>query len=594
MCAQSTRFLDPEAKISHSDPMPIQNSDLADLFSEMADLQEIRGDNPFRVRAYRNAARLCADHGEPLRDAVAREDDLTTIAGIGKELAEKIREVVTTGKLGALDRIRAEFPPDVTKMLNIQGLGPKRVKVLLDELKVTTLAELEQAARDGKVRSLSGFGAKTEATILASIERQDATEQRFLRPRVRETAEALMTYLEASKTLTRIIPAGSFRRGRETIGDLDLLGLADDPSAAMKAFVSYDDVEQVLAQGSTKSSVVLRGGLQVDLRIVPAESYGAALHYFTGSQAHNIAARRRAQQKGLKLNEYGVFRGEESVAGATEEDVFKVLDLPWIPPELREDRGEIEAAEENRLPDLVTPEDLRGDLHNHTTWSDGDASIREMADAAKRRGWDYLAITDHSKRLTVANGLDERRLRKQIEEIDDVNASLKDFTLLKGSEVDILEDGSLDLADDVLKLLDVVIVSVHSRFKLSREKQTERILRALDHPCTTFLAHPTGRLLLSREPYEVDVDRVLEKIRERGCFVELNLNPMRLDLNDVYLKMAKDAGVLVVANSDAHSIRDFDHHRDGMLQARRGWLEKKDVVNTRRLADLRRLLPCKH
>ncbi|HMP74429.1 MAG TPA: DNA polymerase/3'-5' exonuclease PolX [Kiritimatiellia bacterium] len=572
--------------------MPIHNNDLADVFSELADLQEIRGDNPFRVRAYRNAARLCGDHGEPLREAVARGDDLTAISGIGKELAEKIREIVTTGKLGALEKIRGEFPPDVTKMLNLQGLGPKRVKTLLEELQINTLADLEQAAKDGRVRKLPGFGAKIEATLLASIERKGGEVQRFLRPRVRETAEALVAYLEASGTLSRITPAGSFRRGRETIGDLDVLAVATGmPTAAMDAFAGFDDVDRVLAKGETKSSVVLRNGLQVDLRIVPEESYGAALHYFTGSQAHNIAMRRRAQQQDLKLNEYGVFRGEETVAGASEEDVFKALGLPWIAPELREDRGELDAAEAGRLPELITAADIRGDLHNHTTWSDGEADLLDMAEAAKGRGWEYLAITDHSKRLTVANGLDEARLRKQIEEIDRINAGLDGFTLLKGSEVDLLEDGSLDLDDEVLGLLDVVILSVHSKFNLSRDKQTERILRALDHPKVTFVAHPTGRLLLTREPYEVDVDRVLEGIKQRGCFVELNLNPLRLDLNDVQLRMAKDAGILVVANSDAHSPRDFDHHYDGILQARRGWLEPKDVLNTRSLSELRRLLP---
>jgi DNA polymerase (family 10) len=374
------------------------------------------------------------------------------------------------------------------------------------------------------------------------------------------------------------------------VGDLDLLALADDAGKAMQRLVEYEDVDAVLAHGETKSSIRLRNGLQVDLRIVPGESFGAALHYFTGSQAHNIVCRKRAQQRALKLNEYGVFKGETSVAGATEDEVYAALDLPWIPPELREDRGEIELAEKGALPALITADDIRGDLHNHSTWSDGAASIREMAEAAKARGWSYLAITDHSKRLTVANGLDEDRLLKQLEELDEVREDLKNFTLFSGCEVDILEDGSLDLPDQILAKLDVVIVSVHSRFNLSRDKQTERVLRALDHPHVSFLAHPSGRLLGSRDPYEIDMDRVLEAIRDRGCFVECNLNPHRLDLHDRHLAHARSLGIPAVLNCDGHSVRDYDHHADGILQARRAGLEKTDVVNAGTAAQVRKKL----
>jgi DNA polymerase (family 10) len=369
------------------------------------------------------------------------------------------------------------------------------------------------------------------------------------------------------------------------VGDLDLLVEADKAGRIMDAFVSYDEVAQVLAHGDTKSSVVLRSGIQCDLRVVPPKSYGAALHYFTGSKAHNIATRSIAQKKKLKLNEYGLFKGAKQVAGRTEQEIYDKLGLPWFPPELREDRGEIEA---KRLPELIELKNLKGDLHNHSTWSDGANTIKEMAEAAKARGFEYMAITDHSKRLTVANGLDENRLRKQIAEISKVD--IKGITVLKGIEVDILEDGSLDLSDDVLGELDLVVASVHSKFNLPRDKQTERILRAMDRPYFTILAHPTGRLILSREAYDVDVERIIAHAKQRGCFLELNANPERLDLNDVYVKLAKDAGVLISIDCDGHSTRDFDNLSHGIAQARRGWLEKGDVLNTRTLKQLRPLL----
>ncbi|MCB1102169.1 MAG: PHP domain-containing protein, partial [Kiritimatiellae bacterium] len=411
-----------------------------------------------------------------------------------------------------------------------------------------------------------------------------------LRSRVAPLANELMEALKKTGHVQQITVAGSFRRGRDTVGDLDLLAVSDHPSAVMQALVDRSEVAQVLLRGETKTSVRLTMGLQVDLRLVPPESFGAALQYFTGSQAHNIATRRRAQLAGLKQNEYGIFRAEEQIAGATEDEVYQALQLPWIPPELREDRGELALAEQGRLPNLISPADIRGDLHNHSTWSDGAATLSEMACAARKRGWEYLAITDHSKRLTVANGLDEHRLRLQLEQMEEVREGLKGFSLLSGSEVDILEDGSLDLPDSILRELDVVILSVHSKFNLSREKQTTRILRALDNPYSRILGHPTGRLLLTRDPYEVDMERVLEGIRARGCFVECNLNPHRLDLDDRYLARAKALGVPVVLNCDGHSVTDFQHHDDGILQARRAGLEAGDVVNTATITELRNRL----
>jgi len=558
----------------------INNQDMGDLFDSLADLLEIKGENPFKIRAYRNAARILRDHSVEMERELADGKDLTEIPGIGKEIAAKIATIVETGSLPALENIKAEFPPSLPDMLKLPGLGPKRLKFLLDQLKIQSLDDLAAAAKAGKIKELPGFGAKLEASLLEAVTKRMDTTVRHLRARVVDKVEAIMEEVRRVPGVKRVEAAGSFRRGRETVGDLDILAEAEDAPAVMKAFTGMKNVARVLAHGETKGSILLNSGIQADLRLVDAASYGAALHYFTGSQAHNIALRRRAQSMDLKQNEYGIFRGEKYIAGETEEDVYKALKLPWIPPELREDAGEIEAAEKGTLPHLIKESDLKGDLHNHTTWSDGNASVEDMARHAAKLGWQYLAITDHSKRLTVANGLDEARLEKQIEEIDRLNDTKLGITLLKGSEVDILEDGSLDLPDSILKKLDVVIVSVHSKFNLDREKQTTRILKALDHPYISFLAHPTGRLLLERDPYPVDLDRVLEHIKARGCFVELNAHPLRLDINDVYCRKARALGIPVVINNDAHSFPDFLHHQHGIMQARRGWLEKKDVLNT--------------
>lgn len=570
--------------------MSIHNADIAKRFAEFADLLEIKGDNPFRIRAYRNAARVVEDLPHELASMVAEEKDLSELPGIGKDLADKIKEIVETGSAHALEKLRKELPPNITDLLNLPGLGPKRVRALYTELNVTNLDELKKAATAGQVRELPGLGEKIEKQILESIDQQADSSRRYLRANVVSYADALVAYLKEMDGLKAVTIAGSFRRGQETIGDLDILVQADDAQAVMDRFVAYDEVSKVLAHGDKKSSVVIKAGVQVDIRVVPAESYGAALHYFTGSKAHNIVMRKRAQQKNWKLNEYGLFDGERQVAGSTEEAIFNALDLPFIPPELRENRGEVEAAEQNTLPKLIDVKDIRGNLHAHSRWSDGRNTIAEMAEAAAADGHDYLAITDHSKRLTVANGLNEDRLIEQIEEIEKLSESLKSITLLKGIEVDILEDGSLDLSDSVLKLLDVVIVSVHSKFNLPSDKQTERIMRAMDHHCTTFVAHPTGRLLLSRPPYAVDMVRLIQHAKQRGCWLELNANPQRLDLNDIFCQRAKEEGVMLVINTDAHHTGDMPHLEAGIAQARRGWLEKKHVANTRALAAFQKLL----
>lgn len=570
--------------------MSVHNTEIAEAFEEIANLLEIRGENPFRVRAYRNAARTISDLGEELSDRVERGEEIVGIPGIGKELALKIGQMVITGRITQLEELRQTMPAGLLDMLRIPGLGPKRVKTLYHDLNIHDVNQLAEAARAGKVRALPGMGEKLETSILKAIETRRVEGKRFLRATAARYAESLLEHLRTVRGVKQISLAGSYRRARETIGDLDILIEAADSTAAMEAFTTYDEIQEILAKGETKSSIVLRAGIQVDLRVVPAESFGAALQYFTGSKEHNIAVRKIAQAKGLKVSEYGVFRGEESIAGRTEKDVYAALDLACPPPEIRENRGEVELAASGKFPKLVEASDIRGDLHNHSTASDGANTIEEMATAAQELGYEYLAICDHSKRLTVASGLDEKRLAKQIKEIDKLNESFKNFRLLKGTECDILEDGSLDLDDTILAELDLVVVSVHSKFNLPRDQQTERVLRALDNKYTSILAHPTGRLILEREPYDIDIARVIEHAKQRGCFLELNANPMRLDLNDVHCQMAKKAGVLISIDVDGHHVRDLSNLTFGIGQARRGWLEKKDVLNTRPLKELLKLL----
>jgi DNA polymerase (family 10) len=570
--------------------MPVHNENIAAVFDEIADLLEIEGDNPFRIRAYRNGARTLRELGRDIQTLIERGDDITRLAGIGKNLANRIHEILETGHCRSLDKLRKQLPADLTELLRLPGLGPKRVHTLYHELDIHTLMQLERAARDGLVRHLPGFGAKTEARILDVIQAHADTSRRFKLVVASRYAETLVAYLKKIEGVQQVKVAGSYRRARETVGDLDILVTAHNSRRVMEHFVAFDEVDKVLSQGTTRATVILRSELQVDLRVVPQQSYGAALYYFTGSRAHNIAVRRIARQRGLKINEYGIYRGKQRIAGATEEELFAALGLPWIPPELRENRGEIEAAHAGLLPDLITTGDLRGDLHAHTTASDGHESLRDMAEAARTCGLQYLAITEHSKRLTVAHGLDSKRLLAQMEAIDQFNSENRGITLLKGIEVDILEDGSLDMPDPILARLDLVIGAVHSRFGLSRAKQTQRILRAMDNPNFTLLAHPSGRLIERREPYDVDMSRIIRHARDRHCYLELNAHPERLDLLDTHCQLAREEGVLISINSDAHSSADFDNLRFGIGQARRGWLEKKDVLNTRSLTTLRSLL----
>ena len=570
--------------------MPVHNNDIAAVFEEIADLLEIEQANPFRIRAYRNAARTVQGLGEEVRDLIQEGFDLEQLPGIGEALAEKIAEIVRTGKCQALEKLRQEGGKGLVELLHIPGLGPKRVAILYHELDVQTPQQLLRAIKDGRLHQLRGFGEKTEQNILDMLQVHAEQERRFKLAAAAQYAQSLVAYLREANEIEEIVIAGSYRRCKETVGDLDILVTTNQPKPVVERFTRYDEVKEVLSKGTTRSSIILRNGLQVDLRVVKPESFGAALHYFTGSKQHNIAIRRRGQQRGLKINEYGVFKDEQLIAGKTEASVYKAVGLPYIPPELRENSGEIEAAETGRLPSLVELDDLTGDLHVHTMATDGHNTIEEMARAAQQLGFTYIAITEHSKRLTVTHGLDEKRLLQQIEEIDCLNQRLKGITVLKGIEVDILEDGSLDLPDPILAQLDLVIGAIHSKFHLSRAKQTTRILKAMDHPHFSMLAHPSGRLLEQREPYDVDMARIIHEASERGCYLELNAHPERLDLLDTHCRMAKEAGVLVSINSDAHTIADLANLKYGIGQARRGWLEKRDVLNTLPLKEVRRLL----
>src|SRR5687768_2653884 len=470
--------------------MPSHNADIAAIFEEIADLLEIEGANPFRIRAYRNAARIIGELSVEAYALMEKEEDLTGIPGIGRDLSAKIKEIVTTNRCSLLDRLRTELPPAVTELLKVPGLGPKRVRHLYHDLDVQTVEQLYCAARDGRIRALPGFGEKTELNILQAVEAHADQVSRFKLAVAAQYAEALRSYLAAAPGVMKVTVAGSYRRMRETVGDLDIVITAAESPPVMQHFISYDEVAEILAAGSTRASVILKCGLQVDLRVVAEESYGAALHYFTGSKSHNIAVRYIARKRGLKINEYGVYRGRTRIAGESEESVYRAVGLSYIPPELREDRGEIAKARVGRLPHLVESGDLRGDLHVHTKATDGHNTLREMALAGKSYGLEYLAITDHSRRLAFARGLDPLRLARQCEEIDALNEELEGITLLKGIEVDILEDGTLDLPDHVLGQLDLVLGAVHSEFGLSRARQTERILRAMEHPHFTMLAHP--------------------------------------------------------------------------------------------------------
>lgn len=572
--------------------MTVRNDKIAAVFDEIADLLELQDANPFRVRAYRNAARTLVSWPEEMADWAAQKRDFDDLPGVGADLAGKIGEILERGSCDQLDRLRAQFPRGITELLQIPGLGPKRVHALYHELGVRSPAQIQSAAREGRIRDIRGFGETSERRIAEAAAAYLQRSTRWPIARIAGDVEALLEHLRTAPGVSEAVVAGSYRRRRDTVGDIDILVAAARGQALADRLQAFEQVEQVLAHGTTRASVVLTNGLQVDLRVVQPSSFGAALVYFTGSKAHNIALRRIARARKLKINEYGVFTADQGrtakrIAGDTETSVYAAIGLPYIPPELREDHGEIEAARQHALPHLVDRNHLRGDLHAHTKASDGVETLEQMARAARDAGLDYLAITEHSQSLTVARGLDAERLGAHIDAIDRLNETLQGIVLLKGIEIEILEDGRLDLPDAVLARLDLVVGAVHSLFDLSRAKQTARIMRAMDHPYFSILAHPNGRLFGTRGACELDMERIIRHARERGCFLELNSQPDRLDLFDLQCRQAKDAGVPVVISSDAHRGADFRWLQFGIDQARRGWLEPRDVLNTLPLAELK-------
>ena len=563
----------------------MDNPEIAHTLEEVADILEIRNSNPFRIRAYRNAVRTVETLTVPLRRWVEEKRPLTDLPGIGKEMANHIQEMVETGTLGFRDELLAEVPRSLIELMRLPGLGPKKAKRIWDDLQVGSVDEVEAAAKEGRIAALPGFGAKSQEKILAGIAEYRQHGSRFLLPEAERSVEPLLAYLRETPEVERLEVAGSYRRRKETVGDIDLLAIASEPVPVMERFRGYAQVDKILMAGDTRSTVVLGSGLQVDLRVVPADCYGAALVYFTGSKEHNVKLRRRAVEKGLRISEYGVFQVHEEVpgdciAGREEADVYATVGLAWIPPELREDRGEIEAAAAGRLPHLIRVEDLRGDLHMHSTWSDGRNSIEEMVEACVAKDYEYMVISDHSKSLAMTGGLDAYRLREQWKEIDEVRARHPEIRILRSMEVDILGDGSLDLEDEMLAGLDLVLVSLHSRLDLPAAQQTERVLRALEHPEVNIFCHPTARLINRRKPAEFDVEIVLRRAAELGVAVELNSSPNRLDLRDAHLVLARELGCKVVIDTDSHRTRELELMRYGVEQARRAGLGARDVLNT--------------
>ena len=564
----------------------MDNLAIARILAEIGDLLEIKNENPFKIRAYRNASDTIAHLGEPIAGMTVA--DRLAIPGIGKDLAGKIGELLETGRSTYHQELLQEFPPTILDLLRLQGVGPKTVALLYRGLEIRSLDDLERAAREGRIRALKGMGSKKEALILKALEERQRFAGRRLLPEAHDTAAALVADLRAHAPDADISIVGSLRRGCETCGDLDILA-AGAPPSLMDAFTGYRLVERVLARGETKSSVLLWGGFQSDLRLVPAESLGAAQQYFTGSKAHNIALRDRAIQRGLKLNEYGLYRVNDDVriAGETEESIYDALGLALVPPELRENRGEIAAAEARALPALVSVQDIRGDLHMHTTETDGRADAETMAIAARTAGLEYIAITDHSRAVAMANGLDETRALEHARAIRALNEHLDGISVLAGIECDIRPDGSMDLSNDCLAQLDIVIASVHSAFNQDRDAMTDRLLKAIACPWVDVLAHPTGRLILKREPYTFDTERVFRAAAAAGVAIEINSQIDRLDLDDAHARLARERGVQIVIDSDAHSPVALGNVRWGVTVARRAWLTATDVLNTRPLTDFR-------
>ncbi len=569
--------------------MAVLNGEIAEIFSKTADLLEIKGENPFKVRAYRNAARIIQNMGRSLDSLVKEGFDLTRLPGIGSDLASYIEEIVRTGKFSKLESLKRELPEGLEELLVIEGLGPKRVRELYEAFHITSLKDLANIAQSGEIYKLKGFGPKLVEKILKGITLAKKSGRRFRFDIAKPYAEDIKNYLQNFSGVLKVEVAGSYRRRKESVGDLDILVVAKNWDEVSDYFVKYPKVKEVVSKGETRSTVILNNDLQVDLRSVAMESYGSALHYFTGSKAHNIKIRKMAIDRGWKINEYGIFDGDKKIAGESESGMYETMGLCFIEPELREDRGEIEACLEGKLPKLIEIGDIKGDLHIHSNYTDGKASIKEMALAALDMGYEYIAITDHSKHLTVAKGLDEERILKQFEEIERLNEEL-DIVILKGIECDILEDGSLDLPNSILERLDIVLGAVHFKFNLSKSEQTKRVIKAMKNPYFNVLAHPTGRVIGHRNAYEIDMDEIIKAAKGEGVVLEINAQPERLDLNDVLAKTAKENGNLFAISTDSHDVESLNFMEYGINQARRGWVEKEDVINTLSLRELKSVL----
>jgi DNA polymerase (family X) len=554
---------------------------------------DIQGENPFRVRSYRNAAQTVAGLSQPVAQLIEAGEDLRKLPGIGSSMAEHLKEILETGMLSGLEEVRRALPPTLTELMQLHHLGPKRARQLYDTLGITSVSELAAAIDTGKVEALPGFGKKSAGNLSRAFEEFERRTKRFLLADADQLVQPLLRYLRQAPGIIELEVAGSYRRRQDTVGDIDILATDENSQPVMQHFQSYQYIERVEMAGTTRGTVVLRSGLKVDLRIVPRRSYGAALHYFIGSKAHNVAVRKLGVERGLRINEYGIFRiptgkkaeglGKERgerIGGEKEEDVFRAVDLVWMPPELREDRGEIQAAQQHKLPHLITLDDIRADLLMHSQWSDGTHTIEEMARACRERGYEYCAITDHSKSTRVAGGLDAAGFRKQWEEIEEVRQRLDGIVLLKGVELDILPDGSLDLPDEVLEQFDIVLIAVHSRLDMPKARMTKRVLKALSHPAVHILAHPTGRQIQKRAPIDIDLEAVFQAAKEHDVALELDAQPQRLDLNDVHLHRARELGLKIAIDTDAHSVDHLRFMQYGIDQARRGWLEKEHIMNT--------------
>jgi DNA polymerase (family X) len=570
--------------------MAVHNKEISDILNEVADYLEVKGENEYRINAYRNAASTVLGLSENISKMAEDEKDIQSIPDIGKSMAEKITEISQTGRLKQLQKLKKQLPESLRDIMKLEQMGAKRTKILYEELNIESIEELKRAAKDGKIENLEGFGKKITQNILKEIKQfsDKGGSKRFKLHHAGEMIQPMLKYLE--KEMNNVTIAGSYRRMKETVGDIDIVCTSKDPERAMQHLVDYEEVQDVLSHGETRSSVRLQTGLRVDIRIVEKKSMGAAKLYFTGSKAHTVALRKMAKEDDFKINEYGIYKGKNRIAGKTEREMYKKLGLQYIEPELRENQGEIDAAKNNNLPKLLTLKDIKGDLHTHTNATDGKNTLKKMAEAAKEKGYKYFAVTEHSKKVAMAGGLNEKDLEKQILEIDELNDAMKNFKIIKGIEVDILEDGTLDLPNEVLKELDLVVCAIHYNMNLSKKKQTRRILNAMENPYFNILAHPTGRMINKRNAYDIDMDEVMKEAADKGCFLEINSQPDRLDLNDQHIRRAKELGVKLAVSTDAHSMNSFEYIKYGVAQARRGWMTSEDIINTRTWKELKKLL----